>query len=153
MAITFAQMKEHRRRGTFYNSQMHSKSNKSVGQEAQNSPKARGDKHIASSDSLTLKPTDSPRAKAGLQQVKKQVTTPAMPPMEVSDEPTFPHRQQSYSPRSPRRHSPPFAFQHSSRLPMPRSSIEKGGTMLMKSIDRASPIELKQFLKSTLLAQ
>ena len=36
---------------------------------------------------------------------------------------------------------------------MPRSSIEKGGQHLMKSIDRASPSELKQFLKSTFMAQ
>ena len=39
MAITFAQMKEYRRRGTFYQSEMmHSKSNKSVGKEVKMSP-------------------------------------------------------------------------------------------------------------------
>ena len=33
---------------------------------------------------------------------------------------------------------------------MPHSSIEKGGAMLMKSIDRASPKELHRFLRSTI---
>ena len=41
MAITFAQMKDYKRRGTFYRSEMmHVKSNKSVGKEATNAPGA-----------------------------------------------------------------------------------------------------------------
>ena len=41
MAITFAQMKDYKRRGTFYQSEvMHVKSNKSVGKEATKAPGA-----------------------------------------------------------------------------------------------------------------
>ena len=41
MAITFAQMKDYKKRGTFYRSEMMNvKSNKSVGKEAANAPGA-----------------------------------------------------------------------------------------------------------------